>query len=129
MKGTISDYGKIQKISPGAYIFQGPFLRGLYSEGLSREGQLRFKIDWASLIVGMKFTIFALFYFVFEGNFQVQAPRGAYIGRGDLTEGFLRYEFGGLIHGGAYFRNFTGYYLLPFQPLDLSTWGRTSLPI
>ena len=22
-------------------------------------------------------------------------------------EGFLRYEFGGLIHGGAYFRSFT----------------------
>ena len=38
--------------------------------------------------------------------FQVQAP-GAYIWRGDLTEGFLRYRFGGLIHGGAYFRNFT----------------------
>ena len=32
---------------------------------------------------------------------------GAYIRRGDLTEGFLRYDFGGLIHGGAYFRNFT----------------------
>ena len=27
--------------------------------------------------------------------------------RGDLTEGFLRYRFGGLIHGRAYFRNFT----------------------
>ena len=39
-----------------------------------------------------KFTIFTLFYFVFEGKFQVQAPRGAYIRRGDLTEGFLRYE-------------------------------------
>ena len=26
---------------------------------------------------------------------------------GDLTESFLRYEFGGLIFGGAYFRNFT----------------------
>ena len=38
--------------------------------------------------------------------FQVQAP-GAYIWRGDLTEGFLRYRFGGLIFGGAYFRNFT----------------------
>ena len=38
------------------------------------EGNLRFKIDWASLIVGMKFTVFALFYFVFDGNFQVQAP-------------------------------------------------------
>ena len=62
---------------------------------------MRFKIDWASLIVGSKFTVFALFYFVFEGNFQVQAPRGAYIWRGNLTEGFLRYEFGGLIFGGA----------------------------
>ena len=47
------------------------------------EGNLRFKIDWASLIVRRKFTVFALFYFVFEGNFQVQAP-------------------GGLIFGGAY---------------------------
>ena len=35
---------------------------------------MRFKIDWASLIVGRKFTVFALFYFVFEGNFRVQAP-------------------------------------------------------
>ena len=43
------------------------------------QGNLRFKIDWASLIVGRKFTIFALFYFVFEGNFQVQAPRGLYL--------------------------------------------------
>ena len=46
--------------------------------------------------------VFALFYFVFESNFQVQAPRGAYIWRGNLTEGFLHYEFGGLIFGGAY---------------------------
>ena len=52
--------------------------------------------------MGRKFTIFALFYFVFEGKFQVQAPRGAYIRRGDLTEGFLRYDFKGLIFGGAY---------------------------
>ena len=40
------------------------------------EGNLRFKIDWASFIVKRKFTVFALFYFVFEGNFQVQAPAG-----------------------------------------------------
>ena len=53
---------------------------------------MRFKIDWASLIVGRKFTVFPLFYFVFEGNFQVQ-PLG-----------------GGLIFGGAYFRNFTVIY-------------------
>ena len=50
-------------------------------------------------------TVFALCYFEFEGNFQVQAP-GACIWRGDLSGG-LRFEFGGLIHGGAYFRNFT----------------------
>ena len=62
------------------------------------EGNLRFKIDSGSPLVGTKFTVFALFYFVFEGNFQVRAPGGAYICRGDLTEGFLRYEFGGPIY-------------------------------
>ena len=40
------------------------------------EGNLRLKFDWASIIVGEKFTVFALFYFVSEGNFQVQTPRG-----------------------------------------------------
>ena len=48
-----------------------------------------------SLIAGWKLTVIALFDFVFEGNFQVQASGGggAYICRGDLTEGFLRYAF------------------------------------
>ena len=55
---------------------------------------MSFKIDWASLIVGRKFTVFSLFYLVFKGNFQVQAPGRAYILRGDLTEGFLRHEIG-----------------------------------
>ena len=65
------------------------------------EGNLRFKIDWASLILGRKFTVslcFALYLMAIS----------KYIWRGDLTEGFLRYEFGlgggggGLIFGGAY---------------------------
>ena len=60
------------------------------------------KINWASLIVGSKFTVFALFYLVFAGNFPSTSSKGAYIWRGDLTEGFLRYRFGGLIFGGAY---------------------------
>ena len=42
----------------------------------------------ASVIVGSKFTIFALFYFVFEDSFPSTSPRG-------------------LIHGRAYFWNFT----------------------
>ena len=44
------------------------------------EGNLRFKIDWASLIVRRKFTICVLFYYVFGGNFQVQAPGGFIFG-------------------------------------------------
>ena len=46
-----------------------------------------------------------LFYFVFAGNFQVQAPPPppwAYIRRGEITQGFLCNEFGGFIFGGAY---------------------------
>ena len=53
------------------------------------EENLRFKIDWVSLIVERKFTVFALFYFVFEGNFQVQALQGAYIWRGLYMEGLI----------------------------------------
>ena len=70
---------------------------------------MRFKIDCASLVVGRKFTVLALFYFVFEGNIPSTSPRGAYIKYKNppLTGDFLRYPFGGLIFGGAYFRNFT----------------------
>ena len=76
-------------------------------EGLIYGGKLAFQNRLASLIVGSKFTIFALFYFVFEGNFPSTSPREAYIWRGDLTEGFWGDRFGGLIHGGTYFQNFT----------------------
>ena len=44
--------------------------------GLSTGGNLRFKIDWASLIAGRKFIVFALFNFVFESNFPSTSPRG-----------------------------------------------------
>ena len=57
-------------------IFGGAYIQW----GLSTEGNLRFKVDWASHIVGSKFTVFALFYVVFEGNFQVQAPGGLIFG-------------------------------------------------
>ena len=89
-------YCKISKISPGPVIFfKGPFWgayfwRDLYSEGLIYGGKLRFKIDWASLIVGRKFTVFPLFYFVFEGNFQVQ-PLGGGLYLEGLIFGILRW--------------------------------------
>ena len=50
-------------------------------------------IDWASLIVESKFTVFALFYFECEGNFQVQAPGG-----GGFNGGFFALR----VWGGAY---------------------------
>ena len=55
-------------------------------------------------------TVFALFYFEFEGNFRVQAPRGVHL-EGPFIGGFfaLRVWGGGLIFGGAYFPNFTVY--------------------
>ena len=60
-------------------------------------GNLRFKIDWARLIVGRKFTGFALFYFVFKGNFQVQA-----IGEGLCLEGRFNAGFFALRAWGNY---------------------------
>ena len=63
---------------------------------------MRLQVNWASLIVRSKFTVFALFYFVFEGNFLSTSPRGA----GLILEGLI---LEGLILGGAYFRNFTVY--------------------
>ena len=90
-------YRKIPKIILEGLIFGGAYVR--------REICVSKSIGLACS--RRKFTIFALFHFVFESKFHVQAPRGAYIRRGDLTEGFLRYDFEGLIHGGAYFRTFT----------------------
>ena len=59
-------------------LFEGLIFGGAYiRRSLSMEGNLRF-------IVGSKFTVFALFYFVFEGNFPNTSPRGAYIWRGNL---------------------------------------------
>ena len=82
-------YRKIPKIRPflwGLFFFFG----GVY---VRREICVSKSIGLACS--GKKFTIFALFYFVFEGKFQVQAPRGAYISRGDLTEGFFAFRFWG----------------------------------
>ena len=54
---------------------------------------MRFKIDRASLIVRSKFTIFALFYFVFEVNFPSTSPGGGGGGGlyldGQFNEGFF----------------------------------------
>ena len=84
-------------------LFEGLIFGGAYiRRGLCRGGSLRFNIDWVSFIVRRKITVFALFYFVFEGNFPSTSSRGAFIRMGHFTEGFLCYEFGALRFGGVY---------------------------
>ena len=68
-------YRKIPKISPRAYIFQKPFLRGL-----STEGNLRFKLEKASLIVGSDLPFLLCFTLYLRAIFQVQAPGGLIFG-------------------------------------------------
>ena len=67
-----------------------------------------FKIDWASLIVGSKFIVLALFYFVFEGNFPSTSPQGAYIWRGDLTGVFFASPVWGAYIWRGFFSEFYG---------------------
>ena len=73
---------------------------------------MHFNVDWASPIVGSKFTVFALFYFVFEGNFRYKPP-GGLIFEGAIKPRVFCFTIlsglylEGLIHGPAYFRNFT----------------------
>ena len=78
-------------------------------EGLIHGGKFAFHNLALQLKVNLPFLLCFTLYLI-EGNFQVQAPGGG--GKGLLTEGFLRYEFEGLIHGRAYFRNFTVHCLI-----------------
>ena len=79
-------------------MFGGAYIR----RGLCTEGNLRLKIDWASLILGRKFTVFLCFTLYLRAISKYKPPGGACIWRGDLTKGVLRQEFGRLVFGGAY---------------------------
>ena len=73
-------------------------------------------------------TIFALIYFVFEGNFQEQAPGGLcsegwFNGRFFVLRVWGAYILEGLIHGGAYLWNFMVYCCsITEEPLLLSVY-------
>ena len=103
----IIQYRKIPKISPGAYIFQRPFLRSLFLKGglIFGGAYLRREIC-ISKSIGLACSGKEIYHFYFvllciRGQISSTSP---YIRRGDLTEGFLRYHFRGLIFGGAYTR-------------------------
>ena len=89
-------YREIPKISPGAYIFQRFFLRGLFLEELIFGGAyLRGEIC-ISKSIGLAFNSWKEIYrfllcftLYLRAIFQVQAPGGAYIWRGLYTEGLI----------------------------------------
>ena len=56
-----------------------------------------------SSLANAKIYVF-LYSFCFLRAISKYKPQEAYICKGDLREGFLRYEFGGLIFGGSYKR-------------------------
>ena len=78
---------KFRKLAPGLSLyfskalFEGLIFGGTYiRRGLSTEENLRFEIDWASLIVGSKFTVLLCFTLYLRAIFQVQGPRGPFNG-------------------------------------------------
>ena len=79
-------YRKVPKISPGAYIFQRPFLTGLFLKGLIFGGAYLRREICVSKSIGLALQLevnlpFVLcFTVVFEDNFQVQVPRGLIFG-------------------------------------------------
>ena len=100
------------KISPGAYIFQRLFLGAYIQRGSSTEGNLHFKIEWASLIIGSKFTVFSLFYFVVEGLCL----------EGRSNRGFFCVTSWGFTFGGNYTWRclFAEFYGMQFEQLGIS---------
>ena len=79
-------YRKIPKISPGAYIFQRPFLRGLFLEGL-REICVSKSIGLAlQLEVNLPFLLCFTLYL--RAIFQVQAPGDLFL-EGRFNGGFF----------------------------------------
>ena len=111
-------YRKIPKISPGAYIFPRPFLRGLFLERPIFGGACVRREIYVSKSVGLPCSGKEIYHFCFvllciRGQIPSTSPPGDLFSEGRFNGGFFALRFWGglylegLIHGGAYFRNFT----------------------
>ena len=62
-------------------IFEGLIFGGAYvRRGLCTEGNLRLKIDWASLLLGRKFTVFLCFTLYLTEISKYNTPGGLIFG-------------------------------------------------
>ena len=80
------EYRKIPKISPGAYLFQRPFLRGLFLEGLIFGGAYLRREIHVSKSIGLalqlevNLSFLLCFTLYLRAIFQVQVPGGLTFG-------------------------------------------------
>ena len=124
-------YRKSTKISPGAYIFERPFLRGLFLEGLVFGGAYLRREICVSKSIGLALQLegnlpFLLCFILYLRAISKYKPLGGLYLEGRFNGGFfcvislLGLYLEGRIRGGAYFRNFTVLciyyvYLSPFK--------------
>ena len=75
-------YRKIPKINTGAYIFQRPFMRGLFLEGLIFGGAYLRREICVSKSIELEVNLLFLLCFTLylRAIFQVQVPRGLIFG-------------------------------------------------
>ena len=111
-------------------FFQRPILGGLFLEGLIFEGAYIWREICFSKSIGLALQ--------FEGNLPLllcftlylraiskyKPARGGLHLEGRFNGGFLRYEFGGFIFGGAYHQEFYGIYETFHAPLQSFVWRR-----
>ena len=114
-------YHKISENKPRGFYFSKALFGGLIFGGayLQRE-ILRFKIDWASLIVEGKLTVFA--FTLYLTAISKYKPTGvAFIWRGDLTEGFFALRVWGAHIWRGLFSEFYGIHTTVFICCRLMT--------
>jgi len=112
------DYRKIPKISPGAYIFQRPFLRGLFLEGLifgglCTEENLRSKVDCVSLLWEGNLPFLLCFALYSRENSKYKPPGGLY-SEGRFNGGFLALRFWGAYTWRGLLSDFFGNLMMSF---------------
>ena len=93
-------YRKIPKISPEAYIFQRPFLRGLFLEGLIFEGAYVRREICVSKSIGLACSGKVIYHFCFvllciRGQIPSTSPPGGLYSEGRFNGGFFALRFWG----------------------------------
>ena len=93
-------YRKIPKISPGAYISQRPFLRGLFLEGLTFGGAYLRREICVSKSIGLACSGKEIYHFCFvllciRGQIPSTSPPGGFYSEGRFNGGCFALRFWG----------------------------------